>query len=91
MYPSCTGHRTNLDEEETLPRAEQLTLASIEAFTYKELWEDYGIVADVSVRSNIFQLPLHYFVLIPLSNSPSPKVSLGQKSMNYYHQISSTN
>ena len=42
----------NLDEEDTLPCTEQLTLASIEAFTYKELWEDYGIVADVSACSN---------------------------------------
>lgn len=52
--PSCTGHRTNLDEEETLPCTEQLTLASLEAFTYKELWEDYGIVADIAVCSNTF-------------------------------------
>lgn len=52
MHLSCTGHRTNLDED-ALPRTEQLTLASIEAFTYKELWEDYGIVADVSVRPTL--------------------------------------
>jgi len=53
-YPSCTGHRTDLDEEGSLPRTEELTLASVEAFTYKELWEDYGIIADIPVRSNIF-------------------------------------
>jgi hypothetical protein len=48
-HPRCTGHRTDLDEDGALPHTEQLTLASVEAFTYKELWEDYGIVADVSV------------------------------------------
>jgi len=90
MHPSCTGHWTNLDEEDTLPRTEQLTLASIEVFAYKELWEDYGIVADVPVCSNISQIPLSYVVFIPLSNSPSLKVSLVQRSTNSYHQISST-
>ena len=49
----CTGHRTDLDKEGALPRTEQLTLASVEAFTYKELWEDYGIIADVSVFHRI--------------------------------------
>lgn len=46
----CTGHRTNLDEDDALPRTEALTLASVEAFSYKELWEDHGIIADISVR-----------------------------------------
>ena len=28
---------------------EQLMSAAVEAFTYKELWEDYGIVMDITV------------------------------------------
>ena len=85
---SCTGHRTNLDEEDALPRTEELTLASIEAFSYKELWEDHGIVADVMV---LFPKPSFVNNLILARSSPSLKVSLEPRSMNYYHRTSSTN
>jgi len=90
MYPSCTGHRTNLDEEDTLPRTEELTLASIAAFTYKELWEDYGIVADISVCSSIHHLRPILFSLHS-HDSSLLKDSLGQKSTSCYLQIFSTN
>ena len=74
-YFRCTGHQTDLDEEGALPRTERLKLASVEAFAYKELWEDYGIIEEISV--------FHRITTFMLSRSHS---SIQQPFTEAFHQ-----
>lgn len=47
----CTALPDDLDESDSVPRSHEHTRMLLDAYTLKELWDEYGVVGDLVVSA----------------------------------------